>query len=109
MYSIIIFSFVIVTFTNVTYNFCHTKMKIIQFFIGIQKVEKKINFLIKIIYNIFCIIKKELKFRNYFLVLKKLFQTQFFLPYNQKHRETYQKKIIKFNKTLIQIKKEREE
>ena len=58
MYLIIIFSFVIVTITNVIYNFCHTKMKIIQFFSGIQKVEKKINFLKKIIYNIFFIIKK---------------------------------------------------
>ena len=41
------------------------------------------------------------------LVLNKLFQTQFFLPYNQKHQETYLKK--KKKKTTIQNnKKERE-
>ena len=41
------------------------------------------------------------------LVLNKLFQTQFFLPHNQKHQEKYLKKLIKLNKTTIQNNKKR--
>ena len=44
MYFIIIFSFVIVTIINVIYNFFHIKMKTIQFFSGIQNVEKILIF-----------------------------------------------------------------
>jgi len=44
MYFIIIFSFVIMAITNVIYNFYHTKMKTIQFFLEIQKVEKILIF-----------------------------------------------------------------
>ena len=72
------------------YDFYHFKMKTIQFFSRIQKVEKKLIFLIKIIYKILCIIKKYIKFGNYFFSFFKKIQTQFFLLFNQKHQETYQ-------------------
>ena len=51
MYFIIIFSFVIVTITIVIYNFCYIKMKRIQFFLEIQKVEK--------IFITFCVLLKS--------------------------------------------------
>ncbi len=54
-----------------------------------------------------CIIKNYIKSENFLLVLNKLSQTRNFLPYTQKHRETYLKKLIKLNKTTIQNKKER--
>ena len=53
-------------------------MKTVQFFSGIQKIEKYINFLIKIIYNILCIIKKYIKFRNYFFSFKQTFSNLIF-------------------------------
>ena len=58
-------------------------------------VSENINFLIKFIYNILCIIKNYIKSENFLLVLNKLSQTINFLPHNQKHQETY----LKINKT----------
>ena len=65
MYFIIIFSFIIETITNVIYNFFVPKWKQYKFLKN-SKGSKNIIFLIKIIYNILCIIKKYIKFENYF-------------------------------------------
>ena len=70
MYFIIIFSFIIGTITNVIYIIFF--MKTIQFFSRIQKVTKILIFLIKIIYNILCIIKKYIEFEKK-KILKNLF------------------------------------
>ena len=49
-----------------------------------RQVSENINFLIKIIYNILCTIKKYIKFENYSQVLNKLSPSLFFLLYNPK-------------------------
>ena len=53
-----------------------------------RQVSENINFLIKIIYNILCTIKKYIKFENYFEVLNKSSPSLFFLLYNPKHQIT---------------------
>ena len=65
-------------------------METIQFFFKQFKrqVSENINFLIKIIYNILCTIKKYIKFENYFEVLNKSSPSLFFLLYNPKHQIT---------------------
>ena len=51
------------TIINHKYKPCHTKMKLIHFFSKIQKAsQRKYLFLIKIIYSILLIIKKNKKF-----------------------------------------------
>ena len=80
-------------------------MKTIQFFSRIQKVEKKLIFLIKIIYKILCIIKKYIKFGNYFFSLKKKNSNSIFSTVQSKTPRKISNKIIKLTKTTIQIKK----
>ena len=71
MYFIIIFSFIIGTITNVIYIYIYIFFFWYQnenntIFLENSKGSKNINFLIKIIYKILCIIKKYIKFGNYF-------------------------------------------
>ena len=63
-------------------NFCRTKMK--KKYSFSQKFKRQFNeniyFLIKVIYNIFWIIKKNIKFGNYSFSFKQTFSNLFFLP-----------------------------
>ena len=79
-------------------------MKTIQFFSRLQKVLKKLIFLIKIIYKILCIIKKYIKFGNYFFSFKKN-SNSIFSTVQSKTPRNISNKIIKLTKTTIQIKK----
>ena len=73
MYFIIIFLFIIGTITNVIiYKKILYQNKNNTNFLKNSKGSKNINFLIKIIYNILCIIKKYIEF-NFFFILKKTF------------------------------------
>ena len=70
MYFIIMFSFIIGTITNVIYIlyiiFFWYQNENNTIFHKNSKGSKNINFLIKIIYNFLCIIKKYIKFENYY-------------------------------------------
>ena len=108
MYFIIVVSFIITRNNHKCniYNFCRTKMKRIQFFSRIQKVAKILIFLIKIIYNIFCIIKKYINFEYiyFFFSFKKTFSNPIVSSVQSKTPKNFLKKINKnFNS-----KKERE-
>ena len=61
------FSFIIGTITNVIYIYINLyQNENNTIFHKNSKCSKNINFLIKIIYNFLCIIKKYIKFENYY-------------------------------------------
>ena len=53
-----------------------------------RQVNENIHFLIKVIYNILRIIKKNIKFGNYSFSFKQTFSNLIFSAYNPKHRKT---------------------
>ena len=71
MYFITIFSFTIGKITNVIY---------INFVVS----NENIHFSIKLIYNILCIIKKYIKFRNYSFSFKQTFSNPIFATLHTK-------------------------
>ena len=84
------------------YNFCCTKMKKYKFSQEFKKqVSENINFLIKVIYNILCIIKKYIKFENFSFSFKQTFSNQKFSTIKSKTPRNLSKKLIKLNKTTI--------
>ena len=80
MHFITIFSFTIGKITNVKYiNFIVSNEKNIIFLKEFKgKLAKIFIFLIKLIYNILCIIKKYIKFRNYSFSFKQTFSNPIF-------------------------------
>ena len=63
-----------------------------------RQVSENIHFLIKFIYNVFCIIKKYyIKFGNYSFSFKQTFSNPIFSTLYSKTPENASKKLIKLN------------
>ena len=92
------------------YNFCCTRIKTTKFFTRIQKVSKRKYsfFFIKVIYNISCIIKKYVEFRNYSFNFKQIFSNPIFSTLQSKTPKTVSQKLIKLSQTTIKNKRKRE-
>ena len=103
------FSFIIGTITNVIYIYIYIYIYLYQnenntIFHKNSKGSKNINFFIKIIYNFLCIIKKYIKFENYYFQFKKTLSNPVVSTIQSK---TPKKLIKKINKNY-NSKKERE-
>ena len=86
MYFKFIFLFIIGTIINI--NFVVSKWKQYNFSQKFKRqVNENIHFLIKFIYNILWIIKKNIKFENYSFIFKQTLSNFIFSAYNPKHRK----------------------
>ena len=83
------------------FNFCCTKMKKYNFSEEFKKqVSENIYFLIKVIYNILCIIKKYIKFENFSFSFKQTFSNPIFF-FKQKLQICPLKRIKKKQKLVM--------
>ena len=73
------------------------KSKQYNFSQELKKLSENINILIKVIYNIFCIIKKYIKFGNYFFSFKQTLSNPLFSTIQSKTPRNLTKKINKTN------------
>ena len=62
-----------------------------------KQVSENIYFLIKVIYNILCIIKKYIKFENFSFSFKQTFSNPIFFTLQSKTLENISNKLIKLN------------
>ena len=96
MYFIIIFLFITRTIIIININFDVPKWKQYNFPQKFKRqVNENIHYLIKFIYIIFWIIKKNIKFENYYFSLKKKILKPYFFYLQSKTPRNVTKKINK--------------